>query len=147
MPTRERSGSVKPTTTKSCRLTHFDFCQSYERCPTRYGAALSEYSSLWPTGGGWESVDDRELDAIRVDFADRPLIVLTRGNPQPTPGVDPAHAASADSAWVRGGTALARASTRGTPIVIPKSDHHIQFDQPMAVIDAVRHIVAEVRRP
>lgn len=62
--------------------------------PKVYGAALSEYGGLWPEAGEVLSVDDREIDAAGVEFGDRPLIVLTRGNPQtPPPGIAPAHAA------------------------------------------------------
>jgi pimeloyl-ACP methyl ester carboxylesterase len=114
--------------------------------PKVYAAALSEYGSLWPGAGEVLSVDDREIDAAGVDVGDRPLIVLTRGNPQtPPPGIAPAHAAAGDTAWLAGHTALARTSTRGSHIVVPNAGHHIQFDQPAAVIDAVRRVVADVR--
>jgi pimeloyl-ACP methyl ester carboxylesterase len=86
-------------------------------------------------------------DSAGVDFGDRPLVVLTRGKAQPPlPGVTPAHTASADSAWAAGHAALVRRSTRGTNVVVPNAGHHIQFDQPRAVIDAVRRVVADLRR-
>jgi pimeloyl-ACP methyl ester carboxylesterase len=116
--------------------------------PKLYAAALSEYGSLWPASGELLSVDDRQIDKTGVNFGDRPLVVLTRGNPlPPVPGIASAHTASGDTAWVAGHVALARTSTHGTHIVVPNTGHHIQFDQPRAVIDAVRRVVTEVRRP
>jgi pimeloyl-ACP methyl ester carboxylesterase len=35
---------------------------------------------------------------------------------------------------------LATLSTQGQLIIVPKSGHHIQLDQPAAVIDAIRSL-------
>lgn len=115
--------------------------------PKLMEAALSEYSSVWP-GADLISVDDRQLDAAKVTFWDRPLIVLTHdGSKEPAgPGFTAAQQASMEAARQAGHVALAKLSTRGKQSVVLKTAHHIQFDQPGAVIGAVRVVVEAVRR-
>ncbi|MEO8453157.1 MAG: alpha/beta hydrolase [Gemmatimonadota bacterium] len=113
---------------------------------THLTTALSEYGSFWPNASG-QIIDDQQVAAAGIDFGDRPLVVLTRGKAQRSfPSVSAAHMAANDSAWTAGHVALAARSTRGTHLVIPNTEHHIQFDQPSAVIDAVRQVVMQVRR-
>ena len=115
--------------------------------PKVFSAALSEYGSFWPEGDQMTNADDRQLDASGViTFGDRPLVVLTRGKTQPIPGIAREHMTASDAAWSAGHAALARTSTRGTNIVVQGAAHHIQFDQPKAVIDAVQSVVDDVRR-
>ncbi len=64
-------------------------------------------------------------------YGDRPLIVLAAANPSPT--------------WQQEQTAVARLSTRGRYRFVTDSGHWIPLDQPQAVIDAIREVVAEVR--
>jgi pimeloyl-ACP methyl ester carboxylesterase len=114
--------------------------------PKLLAAALSEYSSVWP-GADMTSVNDHQLDAARLGFGERPLVVLIhdgRGDPPP-PGFTPAQRSSMEGVRMASLTALAQASTHGTHIVVQKSSHHIQFDQPDAVIAAVRRVVEDVR--
>ena len=42
-------------------------------------------------------------------------------------------------------TKLAALSIRGIDIVVPDSSHYIQYDQPQAVIDAVKRALADIR--
>jgi pimeloyl-ACP methyl ester carboxylesterase len=114
--------------------------------PRLLAAALSEYSSIWP-GADMTSVDDHQLDAAHLGFGDRPLVVLIHdgtGDPPP-PGFTPAQRSSMEAVRVASLAALARTSTHGTHIVVQKAGHHIQFDQPDAVIAAVRRVVDDVR--
>jgi pimeloyl-ACP methyl ester carboxylesterase len=115
--------------------------------PRLLAAALSEYSSVWP-GADMTSVDDHQLDAAHLGFGDRPLVVLIHDgtNDPPPPGFTPAQRTSMEAVRVASLAALARTSTHGTHIIVEKTAHHIQFDQPDAVIAAVRHVVDEVRQ-
>ncbi len=115
--------------------------------PRLLSAALSEYSSIWP-GADMTSVDDRQVDAAHMGFGDRPLVVLVHDGTRdpPPPGFTPEQRSSMEAVRVAGLAALARTSTHGTLIVVKKAGHHIQFDQPDAVIAAVRHVVEAVRR-
>jgi pimeloyl-ACP methyl ester carboxylesterase len=114
--------------------------------PKLFVAALSEYSSVWP-GADMTSVDDHQLDAAHLGFGDRPLVVLIHDgtNDPPPPGFTPAQRSSMEAVRVAGLAALAQTSTHGTHIVVPKAAHHIQFDQPDAVIAAVRRVIEDVR--
>jgi pimeloyl-ACP methyl ester carboxylesterase len=115
--------------------------------PRLQAAALSEYGSIWP-GADMTSVDDHQLGATQPNFGDRPLVVLIHDGTTdpPSPGFTPAQQSTREAARVASLAALARTSTRGTYTVVQKSSHHIQFDQPDAVIAAVRRVVAELRR-
>jgi pimeloyl-ACP methyl ester carboxylesterase len=114
--------------------------------PKLLTAALSEYGSIWPVAES-TTVDDRELDAEPVGFGDRPLVVLIHdgANDPPPPGFSAGQRAAMEKARVAALFTLAQTSTHGTHIVVEKTSHHIQFDQPQAVIDAVRRVVEAVR--
>jgi pimeloyl-ACP methyl ester carboxylesterase len=114
--------------------------------PRLQAAALSEYGSIWP-GPDMTSVDDHQLGTAPPDFGDRPLVVLIHdgATDPPPPGFTPAQQSRMEAVRVASLAALARTSTRGTYTVVQKSSHHIQFDQPDAVIAAVRRVVADLR--
>ena len=48
-------------------------------------------------------------------------------------------------AWFLGHEKLAKLSTRGSNIIVPNSNHYIQYDQPEAVIEAVRRVIMDIR--
>lgn len=91
------------------------------------------------------NMDQKELEAVKVSFGDKPLIVLTRGKAQGNPGFTAQQSAVIDRAWGAGHDRLAALSTRGSNIVVPETGHYIQYDQPQAVIDAVTRAIAEIR--
>jgi pimeloyl-ACP methyl ester carboxylesterase len=66
------------------------------------------------------------------EFANRPIVVLTRGINTPD-GLRAAHAL------------LAAASKTGRHAVVPNAGHEIQLFQPAAVIEAIQEVVANVR--
>jgi pimeloyl-ACP methyl ester carboxylesterase len=81
-------------------------------------------------------------------FADRPLIVLTRGK------VDlPAHPGAEDREWAAYELVwqheiqpkLTRLSSRGRQIIVAKSGHRIHEEAPEVVVDAIREVLAQVR--
>jgi len=92
-----------------------------------------------------KNLDQKELEAVKTSFGDKPLIVLTRGNAQGNPGFTTEQSAAIDRAWGAGHDRLAALSTRGSNIVVPGAGHYIQYDQPRAVIDAVTRALAEIR--
>ena len=83
-----------------------------------------------------------------TDFADRPLIVLTRGKIDlpPNPSWEDRQAATYELVWQREiQPKLARLSTRGQQVIVPNSGHGMPEEAPDAVISAVRNVVAAVR--
>jgi pimeloyl-ACP methyl ester carboxylesterase len=82
--------------------------------------------------------------AVEFPLGNRPLIVLTRGLP----------ATDNEKGWTveqqeqdhkRLQAKLARLSRNSRQTVVEKSEHHIQLDQPDAVVDAVRRVVTAVK--
>jgi pimeloyl-ACP methyl ester carboxylesterase len=92
-----------------------------------------------------KNVDQKQLEAITQGFGDKVLIVLTRGNPQNTPGLNAEQNQAINGAWGEGHDRLAALSSRGSNRVVPNSGHYIQIDQPQAVIDAVTSAVTQIR--
>jgi hypothetical protein len=54
----------------------------------------------------------------------------------------PAYRPKVEAAWRAGHDRIAALSTRGDNTIIPSARHYIQIDQPQAVVDAVRRVVA-----
>jgi len=92
-----------------------------------------------------KSPDQNELEAVTPSFGDKPLIVLTSSKPIMGASLKPEWSAAVDQAWKAGHDKLAALSTRGSNTVVPDSGHTIQHDQPLAVIDAVKKALAEIR--
>ncbi len=74
-----------------------------------------------------------------------PLIVLTHGDISETPGQTVEEASHQQAVWQAGHQSLAAASTRGSNILVEHSGHYIQDDQPEAVINAIRDVLAKAR--
>jgi pimeloyl-ACP methyl ester carboxylesterase len=104
----------------------------------------SEYESFLSTKDD-KNVDQKELEAVTASFGDKPLVVLTRGTSWNLPGITPEQNAAVDQAWKAGHDRLAALSTHGSNAVVPGSGHFIQYDQPQAVIDAVKRAITEIR--
>jgi pimeloyl-ACP methyl ester carboxylesterase len=82
-------------------------------------------------------------------FADRPLIVLTRGKVDlPTnPSAEDREWAAYESIWQHEiQPKLARLSTRGRQVIVEKSGHGMHEDAPEVIVEAVREVLAEVRQ-
>ena len=83
-----------------------------------------------------------------TDFADRPLIVLTRGKIDlpPNPSREDREAAAYELVWQHEiQPKLARLSTRGQQVIVPNSGHRMHEEAPDVVMEAVRKVVADVR--
>ena len=108
---------------------------------------------LWAMGKQlFQAVDFRaELQALHdvggpgeFPLGDRPLIVLTRSLPE-TDNEKGWTVEQQEQDHKRLQAELARLSRNSRQMVVEKSGHHIQLDQPEAVVDAVRRVVTAVR--
>lgn len=81
------------------------------------------------------------------DFGDKPLIVLTAGNADPEmPGVPQRDANAFFEVWVgQLQPRLVELSTNGSQLVLLNSDHLIPFEQPQAIVDAVKEAIGDLR--
>lgn len=99
-----------------------------------------------------------EFDSIRVSaeqareagaLGAKPLIVITGGRPDPSLRVKLGDAGSESfhATWVNDlQPRLAKLSTRSRIVLLPDSGHDVPADRPDAIVDAVREVVAAVRR-
>jgi pimeloyl-ACP methyl ester carboxylesterase len=87
-----------------------------------------------------------QLRAAPMRLGDKPLIVLTRGIKEANHAGSPEGVGQGEQAWSELQADLARRSSSGKQIIAEKSGHHIQFDQPDLVIDAIRQVVEATRR-
>jgi pimeloyl-ACP methyl ester carboxylesterase len=104
---------------------------------------LSESKDLHAAGA--LSEDELEEQRAARAFADKPLMVLTAGIVPTQPGETPEEHAKSVAHWNAGHDRLAARSSHGESLVVPKSTHIIQLDQPQAVIEAIRKVVLAVR--
>jgi len=84
------------------------------------------------------------------DYGTMPLIVLTAADAAPLPDQNPAAVQAMPQLMKEFSKAhdeIAALSTRGVNRTIAHSTHYIQYDQPQAVIDAIKEVVAAVRSP
>jgi pimeloyl-ACP methyl ester carboxylesterase len=117
-----------------------DYCSG----PKQYEGMLAEEAELTGLLGEPTSTSNEQEAAVARSFGDMPLTVLTNASGW-------SYTRSADlnarltMVWRAGHVGLAARSKRGKVIVVPKSGHTIQGDQPVAVIEAVREVVDAVR--
>jgi len=81
-----------------------------------------------------------------IPLGDTPVIVLTAANKfGENEGAGPDETRSLRQVWAEAGARIAASSSRGEQRLVPDASHVIQFEQPQAVIAAVRDVVSEVR--
>jgi len=83
-----------------------------------------------------------ERTKIRYQLGDMPLIVLTRGMPEE----DGPDAKGLEEEHRRDHKAIAGMSSNGKLVIAARSGHHIQLDEPELVINAIREVLAAVRK-
>jgi pimeloyl-ACP methyl ester carboxylesterase len=88
-------------------------------CRAAYDEASVRAESLWEV---------RQAAGL----GSKPLVVVTRGR-------------DLDPPWRAGQAALLRLSTKSSQVVASGSGHYVQLDQPDAVVDAVRTVIAASR--
>lgn len=86
-----------------------------------------------------------EVGANPMALGDKPLIVLTQGMNEPIPGMTEEETILTRQGWRELQAELARRSRNGKQIIIEKSGHYIQFEQPEIVIDSVRQVIESIR--
>jgi pimeloyl-ACP methyl ester carboxylesterase len=126
--------SVTPNETEY--LTHL-FQQ-----PSYYAAMRSQFENYTPVQGSTLAGDQEHN--LKRSFESMPLVVLTAGL-QPWTITEEGKKAYW-AVWKDGHDKLAERSTRGESILLPNAHHFIQFDQPAAVIGAIRKVVMEARQ-
>ena len=134
-------------------MPEYKECSSVDALPKDTPAA---FRKIWPRFFTAEYFADKvslmsSLYTHRYDSADHrslgamPLVVLTAKN---TWGDSPAAIRFTDTFlpfWLAQHEALAHLSSRGVHRYIRDTDHHIQLQQPQAVIDAVNEVVTQAR--
>ena len=93
-----------------------------------------------------------EVIAMVVGYAtgslgDLPLAVLSHDPDKPSADLPADLAKPTNDAWEKMQEELGHLSTRGTQVIAKNSSHYIQIDRPDVVIDAVRNVVQQARRP
>lgn len=117
-----------------------DYCSG----PKQYEGMLAEEAALTGVIGEPTSISNEQEAAAAREFGSMPLTVLTNASGW-------SYTRNADlnarltMVWRAGHVGLAARSTRGKVIVLPKSGHTIQGDQPGAVIGAIREVVGDVQ--
>ncbi|HZZ37274.1 MAG TPA: alpha/beta hydrolase [Caulobacteraceae bacterium] len=114
--------------------------------PASLHATVGEMKGLGPTLAA--AGQARRLGAHPL--GDRPLVVLTHGEPFPPQAlkqlkITPAEGARLDAEWLAMQNDEATWSTRSRHTVVAGASHYIQFDKPQVVIAAVRDVVGQVR--
>lgn len=98
-----------------------------------YDAVIAEMQEM-PADAAW-------LEAHRRSFGRRPIRVLTAQNQfdddAATPPALHRKHLEYEHDWARTQRRLLSLSTDSRQVLVPKSDHYIQFDQPKVVIDAI----------
>ncbi|HEV3254045.1 MAG TPA: alpha/beta hydrolase [Candidatus Acidoferrales bacterium] len=81
-------------------------------------------------------------------LGDKPLIVLTAGRSLNLPDMPAAEMQAFRTIWVNElQPSLARLSTRGQRIMVEQSDHLIPFEQPQAIVSAIRLVMGASTAP
>ncbi len=83
--------------------------------------------------------------AASGSFNDLPLVVLSQDPDAPQPDLPEDLVKPESEAWQQMQEELTRLSTRGRHLVIKRSGHYIQLDQPGAVVEAVRQVIDQAR--
>lgn len=78
-------------------------------------------------------------------IGDRPLVVLTRGKEEVSPGTSPEQTARLVRAWHDVQSELPRLSTNAVQVVADNSGHFIQWAAPKLVVASVRQVVETCR--
>ena len=112
--------------------------EKYEITVRWQTASLSELQNIFYT-----SAD--ETRATRKDFGDMPLIVLTHAPHAKAKDETEDMANQKTLLWEGFHNQVASMSTRGINIIVPNSNHYIQYDHPQVVIDAVDQAVSIAR--
>jgi pimeloyl-ACP methyl ester carboxylesterase len=130
---------------------------SPEKIPARglEGEALARYRALLATTAYFEAAGaetaafEQNLAAARNrapgTLGTRPLVVLSRGRPDPLPGLDAAGNRHYEEQWRTLQSALVGLSTRARQVTARDSGHYIHLSEPQLVVAAIREVVQQAR--
>ena len=93
-----------------------------------------------------KSFDESASQAASTgSLGNMPLAVLSHDPDQPEPGIPADLSKAVEDAEGKMHQELAQLSSRGTRSIAKNSGHYIQLDRPDVVVEAVRHVVEQVR--
>lgn len=113
--------------------------------------ALVEYRALLATTNYFDAAAieskafratlEETADLPLATLGDLPLIVLSRGQEDPSPALTATEVAQNAEAWQRMQAELAALSTQSQHIYAEQSGHYLQLQQPALVIDAIKQMI------
>jgi pimeloyl-ACP methyl ester carboxylesterase len=119
---------------------------------SRFSAAINAAQEKYAITPKWQAANVSEEEnfsaasadearATRKDFGDMPIFVLTH-SPRPKKKDEPQDVRDRRVLiWEELHSEVAAMSTRGVNIIVPGSQHYIQFDHPQVVVDTVLEAV------
>lgn len=114
--------------------------------PWWYEAEIDQSNNYFPYHAD-DSTSWKEERALSRSFGALPLEVLSAGVAPGNAWESEAVYTTSTQWWRAGHQALARRSTRGVWTLVPKASHFIQKDDPEIVVQAIRRVVEQARRP
>jgi pimeloyl-ACP methyl ester carboxylesterase len=130
---------------------------AYKKCvgdsDPRFSPAINEAQARYASTVRWQAAIASERQAVayasadqtratRKHYGDMPIIVLTH-SPYPKAQDETQDERNQRTLlWESLHLDVAAMSSRGVNEIVPNSGHYIQYDQPQAVIDAVKQVVA-----
>ncbi len=111
------------------------------RALDRYRAVLATTACFDAAAAETAALEESlaEVRAARVtSLGDLPLVVISRGRPEPLP-------AGYERAWQEMQSEIAALSSRGERVVASRSGHYVQIEQPEVVVDAILRVVLAAR--
>jgi pimeloyl-ACP methyl ester carboxylesterase len=130
---------------------------AYKKCvgdpDPRFSPAINDAQARYASTVRWQAAIASERQAVayasadqtratRKHYGDMPIIVLTH-SPYPKAQDETQEERNQRTLlWESLHLDVAAMSSRGVNEIVPNSGHYIQYDQPQAVIDAVKQVVA-----
>jgi pimeloyl-ACP methyl ester carboxylesterase len=145
-----RSGALKQGTPGFDRCTAQPLPAAFAQLSVRLARFNADPARLLTRASAIENGVRSGSAAInpKRNYGDMPLIVLTAGRHPMPPGV-PADVREQAAVYFRAlasaHDAYAALSTRGHNQLVPDSAHFIQLENPIAVIEAINHVLAEIK--
>jgi pimeloyl-ACP methyl ester carboxylesterase len=143
-----RSGALKQGTSGFDRCTAQPLPAAFSSLSARLAGLNANPARLLTQASAFETRSGSEVVNPKRNYGDMPLIVLTAGR-HPMPPSIPADVREQAALYFRtlasAHDAYAALSTRGRSQLVPDSGHLIQLENPAAVIEAIRSVLAEIR--
>jgi hypothetical protein len=148
-----RDGVLTPNSTEPyCLMTEADpvlkaeLDRQHIRLQTKEAILSEMISQNAPVEGEYSLNEVQFREALGDNsFGDLPLVLLRRGNRQKHPALPQEIFDRNESIALAGYERIAAYSSIGEVRTIPSSGHHIQLDQPEAVVAAIRQVIEAIR--